>query len=61
MHSRNERKRWHARLPVTADAEGVVLLPAGVLGSVVVTVTLANATVLEVRDELDQFGATVNT
>jgi hypothetical protein len=46
MHGRNKRKRWHARLPVTADAEGVVLLPAGVLGSVVVTVTLANATVL---------------
>jgi hypothetical protein len=35
-----------ARLPVTADAEGVVLLPAGVLGSVVVTVALADATVL---------------
>jgi hypothetical protein len=46
MHGRNENKRWHARLPVTADAESVVLLPAGVLGSVVVTVTLANATVL---------------
>lgn len=46
MHEQNQESSQSRHLPIAAHTEGVVPLPARVLGSVVVTMTFAKTTVL---------------